>query len=206
MKHQWLQRRLGATQVIVIFGGWAIDPKVLAHLTTVADVIYVSDYRDLDHTLPELQLYDTRILVAWSFGVASYCCWQQGRSDPFDCKIAINGSMTPVHRKTGIPPVIMQKTIDTLSAKSFQIFLTRSFGHEQPHQSIDIAARKAELIAVHTRDYSDIAQHWDKVWISRDDQIFPFANMQRTWQGTLNILEGPHVPFAAWSSWDQALS
>lgn len=205
MQHQWLKRTPEASQVIVIFGGWAIGAEAFAHLKTTADILYVSDYRDLAADLPEVQHYETRVLVAWSFGVASYCHWQQGRVDIFDRKIALNGSMTPIDRLSGILPRNMQKTIDTLSFESFQIFLTRCYGQEQPHQPIDVSARKAELIAVQTRDYTNAAQNWDKIWISRHDKIFPLTNMQRAWPQRLNVLDGPHVPFAAWTSWDEVI-
>ena len=175
MQHQWLKRAVNASQVIVIFGGWAIGAEAFAHLQTAADILYIWDYRDLETDLPELQYYETRVLVAWSFGVASYCYWQQDRVDIFDRKIALNGSMTPVDRFSGIPPLIMQKTIDMLSNDSFQVFLARCYGKKQPHQSIDVLARKAELIAVQARDYTGGTLHWDKIWISRSDKIFPLS-------------------------------
>lgn len=206
MQYHWLKRGPDASQVIVIFGGWATSPEAFAHLKATADILYISDYRDLATDLPKLHHYETQTLVAWSFGVASYCHWQQDHADTFDRKIAINGSMTPVNRLSGIPPLIMQKTIDTLSYDSFQVFLTRCYGQEQPHQPIDVSARKAELIAVQARDYTDVAQNWDKIWISRHDKIFSFANMQRAWPEPLNILDGPHVPFAAWTSWDEVIA
>lgn len=206
MQHQWLKRGPNASQVIVIFGGWSIGAEAFAHLKTTTDILYISDYRDLAMDLPELHHYETRVLVAWSFGVASYCHWQQGRIDVFDLKIALNGSMTPIDRLSGIPPLIMQKTIDTLSNESFQVFLTRCYGKKQPHQPIDISARKAELIAVQSRDYTGVALNWDKVWISCHDRVFPFVNMQRAWQEPINVLDGPHVPFADWTSWEEVIA
>ncbi|MEE9389134.1 MAG: pimeloyl-ACP methyl esterase BioG family protein [Paracoccaceae bacterium] len=206
MQLQWLKRRPNAPLVIVVFGGWALGAGVFAHLETTADILFVSDYRDLACDLPTLDHYETRVLVAWSFGIASYCAWQKGRVDIFDRKIALNGSMTPVDRRVGIPPVIMQKTIDTLSDAAFQVFLTRSYGKKQPHETIDVPARKAELIAVNSRDYRGGELHWDKVCISRHDKIFPFNNMQRAWQVPLDVLGGPHVPFAAWETWDEVIA
>ncbi|MBL4874371.1 MAG: DUF452 family protein [Rhodobacteraceae bacterium] len=206
MQIQWLKSSPEASQVIVIFGGWAIGAEAFAHLNTTSDILYISDYRDLEANLPELHHYEKRVLVAWSFGVASYCHWQQGRADIFDCKIALNGSMPPIDRLTGIPPLVLQKTINTLSIDSFQTFLARCYGKKQPHNPIDVAARKAELLAVQERDYTGVAQNWDKVWISRHDKIFPFANMQRAWQAPLNILDGPHVPFASWASWEEIIA
>ncbi|OUS06242.1 hypothetical protein A9Q96_09655 [Rhodobacterales bacterium 52_120_T64] len=205
MHQKWLQRDLDASGVIVIFGGWAIGSGVFEHLKTSADVLFISDYRDLDFELPDLDHYETRTLVAWSFGVASYCYWQQRRRDPFTRKVAINGSMAPIDQLCGIAPRTLQKTIDTLSNESFQVFLARSFGEEQPLHSIDISARRAELVAVQQRDYSQTIQVWDKVWISRDDQIFSFKNMQRAWGDQSDVLDAPHVPFDMWTTWKEIL-
>lgn len=206
MQYQWLKRGPEAAQVIVIFGGWAIGAEAFAHLRTIADILYISDYGDLEADLPKLHRYEKRILVAWSFGVASYCHWQLGRVDIFDRKIALNGSMRPIDRLSGIPPLVMQRTIDTLSIDSFQVFLARCYGKKQPHYPIDVSTRKAELLAVQTRDYTGVAQNWDKVWISRHDKIFPFANMLRAWHTPIKVLDGPHVPFAAWTSWDEVIA
>ncbi|PCH98664.1 MAG: biotin synthase, partial [Rhodobacteraceae bacterium] len=79
-------------------------------------------------------------------------------------------------------------------------------GKPCPPQPLDVAARKAELVAVQARDHTDSRQTWDKVWISRDDKIFPLTNMQRAWPKTANILERPHVPFTAWQTWDEIIT
>lgn len=205
MHYKWLQQGLGASDLIVIFGGWAIGSGVFEDLETTADVLFVSDYRDLDFELPDLYQYKTRTLVAWSFGVASYCYWQQGHPDPFSRKVALNGSMNPVDRLCGIEPRVLQRTIDALSNESFQIFLSRCFGEEQPRQSIDTSACRAELVAIQQRDYSQVIQVWDKVWISRDDQIIPFKNLQRAWGDQAVVLGAPHVPFDMWTTWKEIL-
>ena len=209
MKHCWLHRGAGATDLIVIFGGWAIGPQVWSGLQAEADLLLVWDYATLDLDLPDLRQYRSRTLVAWSFGIASYALWQAPRPDPFTRKVAICGSMTPVHSLTGIAPRVVQLTIDTLSDANFQHFVTRCFGAEQPPQPIDIAARRAELEAIRGRDYSGLAQHWDRVWIGTEDRIFPLANMKRAWAdagNALRVIDAPHAPFALWSSFAEVLA
>lgn len=206
MIHQWLQHSKTASHVIVVFGGWAIGSAVFAHLKTGSDILFVSDYQTLDNALPALDHYQSRSLVAWSFGVASYAYWQQAQPDDFNRKIALNGSLMPINRLQGIPPKIMQKTIDGLSHDSFQKFLTLCHGTEQAIHQIDVAQRKAELIAIQTRDYSGLEQNWDKVWLSANDRIFPFANMQRAWRQPFTVQNAPHVPFAKWVTWGEVLA
>jgi pimeloyl-[acyl-carrier protein] methyl ester esterase len=206
VQQRWLKRQSGATELIVVFGGWAIGPAVFSHLTTSADLLYLSDYTSLEYDLPDFSAYQSRSLVAWSFGVASYGHWQQGRPDPFSRKVALNGSMAPADRQTGIAPKVLQKTIDTLSQDSFQVFLNRCFNAPQPHHPVDVPARRAELIAIQARGSAATDLSWDRVWISGKDRIFSPANMKRAWPGATLLPDAAHVPFSTWSSWDEVLA
>lgn len=208
MRMEWLQKRDGAREVLVIFSGWGIGPTAFIHLTTDADILCLSDYRDLATNLPDLSIYETRNLIAWSFGVASYALWQENRANPFDRRVALCGSMTPVDRDLGIPPVAMQKTIDTLSDSSFLIFLRRCYGRAVSPEPVDISALKEELLAVQARDYSQVQHVWDKAVISRTDKIFPAKNLRAAWDGkatSVTETDAPHVPFSAWSTWAEVL-
>ncbi|MEP3265317.1 MAG: pimeloyl-ACP methyl esterase BioG family protein [Hyphomicrobiales bacterium] len=205
MNHVWLKQNNEATHVIVVFGGWAVGSDVFSSLAGASDVLFISDYRDLNDNLPDLSAYSKRTLIAWSFGIASYCHWQENRADIFDRKIAINGTMTPVDRERGIPLLAMQKTIDTLSQNSFQVFLRRAHNAKVPEQRIDVGARKAELIAILERGDAPL-QLWDRIWLSRKDRIFPLANMERAWEpqsDMIKTIDAAHVPFSFWQSWNE---
>ncbi|GLQ18188.1 pimeloyl-ACP methyl esterase BioG family protein [Maritalea porphyrae] len=204
MNCQWIKQD-NNKDVIVVFGGWAVGFAPLAHLQGDYDILFVDDFRLLDAELPPLAQYDRRILVAFSFGVAAYAHWQAGRMDCFTAKIAINGSVTPVDRKTGIPPVIMQKTIDSLDIDSLQMFLTRCFGDEQPRLEADVNALKDELLAVQQRGNGPLVV-FDKAILSDKDRIFMSANLLRAFEGTSTLIKtinGSHIPFAAWTRWEE---
>ncbi len=213
MEFRWLnqgQARPGVAEknneAIVVFGGWAIGSGVFEHLTGPYDVLFVSDYRDLDTDLPDLSGYEHVSLVAWSFGIASYAHWQQGRGDPFVRKVAVNGTLTPVHRTTGVPPVAMSKTMQTLSPEAYQLFLARAFNAQQPEAQIDISARRDELQLIETRgDAPDMT--FDRVWISIADKIFPTANQIRAWPAdVVRQIQAPHVPFEHFTTWQELLA
>ncbi|GAB5435887.1 pimeloyl-ACP methyl esterase BioG family protein [Falsiruegeria mediterranea] len=207
MQVEWLQHSGTADEVTVIFGGWALGPTPFAHLQGPQDVLFVQDYRDLSTTLPDLGCYARTTLLAYSFGVASYAHWQASNPDPFDIKIAVNGTLTPVNRTTGIPPVAMEKTIETLSPQAYQVFLARCFGGKQDRAEIDVEARKAELIAIGERGDAPAVQ-FDHIWISTKDKIMPPANQLRGWQGQsehVTQIDAPHVPFARWSTWQEVI-
>lgn len=204
MQLSWLKQG-GSSEVIVIFGGWAIGPQVFAQLQGGQDLLFVSDYRNLETELADLSDYAKRSLVAWSFGVASYGHWQAGRADPFERKVAVNGSLTPVCRATGIPPVILQKTIDSLSPEAYQLFVARVFGARQPVATIDVNARRAELVAVQARGAAP-DPGFKHIWISSQDKIFPPANLARAWSGQCTQMrDAPHMPFDGFNSWQEVL-
>ncbi|MEP2718249.1 pimeloyl-ACP methyl esterase BioG family protein [Pseudophaeobacter sp.] len=213
MQYRWIRKSqtpvLGPgprREAIVVFGGWAVGPEVFTHLAGDQDVLFIQDYRSLEMDLPDLSGYAHVSLLAWSFGVAAYGHWQAGRADPFDRKVAVNGSLSPVDRDTGIPPVALRKTIKTLSTESYQLFLSRAFGSAQPAAVTDVEARKAELLAVEARGPAP-DPGFDRVWISSRDKIFPPANLARAWAGQgMRQCEAPHMPFAAFASWQALLS
>ncbi len=206
MQTRWL-RHSGASDLIVLFGGWALGAAPFEHLAGDQDVLFVDDFRDLGE-LPDLSAYAHKAAVTYSFGVAAFCHFSQRTNIEFNRRVAVNGSHAPVDRKLGIPPVIFDKTADTLSDVNFQSFLALCHGSEQPHQSIEVAARQEELWKVKERG-SALAPAFDRIWISTADRIFPTANLKRAWADQANVIteiDAPHVPFALWSNWSEVLS
>ncbi|KCV82337.1 hypothetical protein ATO10_08102 [Actibacterium atlanticum] len=205
MRARWLIQT-GADRAIVIFGGWAVGARPFAHLTGGQDVLFVDDYSALDADLPDLSVYGHVSLLAWSFGVASYAHWQVGRVDPFAQKVAVNGTLHPVSRSKGIPPVAMRKTAETLSPSAFALFQRRVFGKVMPEMPIDVPARRAELDAIETRGDAPRTA-FDKCLISTQDKIFPPANQARVWEGLpVQQIDAPHAPFDQFQTWEALLS
>lgn len=202
MQATWV-RRNGTARLLVVFGGWAVGADPFRHLARDCDLLFLDDYRDLDWEPGGLEGYDDRVLLAWSFGVPAYAHWSVGRADPFTRKVAANGTVSPVDRRAGIPPVIYRATHDGLNADSYQDFLTRAWGAEQPRAEIDVAARRSELAAVEQRGAAREVS-FDRIWISGKDGIFPPANMTRAWAGQAGAVrtlpDAPHVPFDRFKS------
>lgn len=224
MQFKWLKQCEKNHSVIVIFSGWGFTAEVYKHLLEVDDnydVIFVNDYRNLHISLPDLQHYQQRYLLAWSFGVASYSAWQQlqkGQNEipSFDRMIAINGTMQAVDRFHGIPEVVMQKTINTLSLESFKVFAKRCFvsSHIPDDLRINVPERAQELQCILQRQHPEIL-NWDQVWIAKQDKIFPTKNLERAWHAynqsaakpvIIHFCDAPHAPFHLWSSWDDIIN
>ncbi|MBT8153763.1 DUF452 family protein [Epibacterium ulvae] len=201
MNGRWLHQS-GQEEAMVVFGGWAVGSAPFDALPKDRDVYFLDDYRDLDADLPDLSVYSSVDLVAWSFGVAAFGHWQAENPTAFRHRVALCGSLNPVDRRQGIPPLAYRRTIDGLTQASYQQFQTRVFGQEQGEAEIDVAARRAELQAVEGRGAAPDTV-FDTVWIAQNDAIFPLQNMQRAWAGQEpRVVDAPHAPFEKISRWD----
>ncbi|SLN37933.1 hypothetical protein PSA7680_01848 [Pseudoruegeria aquimaris] len=204
MEGTWI-RQGGAERVICVFGGWGLGPEAAGGLPCDADLYWLRDYRTLDAALPDFSRYSSRVLVAWSFGVAAYGHWQEGRADGFDTRVALCGSPAPVDRRLGIPPRTYEATQGGLSPESFAAFAGLCHGKPVTPGEVDIAALGEELAAVKARGAAP-AVAWDLAVIALQDRIFPPGNLRRAFAGTpIRELDAPHVPFAALSRWEDLL-
>lgn len=205
MKAKWL-RHQGADHLIVVFGGWAVGEMPFAHLPGAADVLLLSDYRDL--TLPHEAMlpYAQRSLLAYSYGVGAAGHVLGETKIHFARKVAVCGSLYPCDDSRGIPPETVRRAADHLSAESLQHFARRA-GCSLP-ASVDIEALQAELYATLQRGPRP-SQAFDLIWLSRRDRIFPPANLERAWDGLsskLRWLDAGHSPFFLFESWEALLA
>lgn len=206
MKLNWLNQNKLNDKLIIFFSGWGGCKALVEHLECDDyDVLYIDDYRELS-PIENIEHYQQRFLVGWSFGVASAHAWQNTfdiSDDNFIKKIAINGSYIPVDKRLGIAPNVMQLTIDTLNEKSLKQFHRRC-GIPAICQPKSIKELEAELITV--RDNSYTAESvWNKVIISDADNIFPYKSLLRAWKQHSNLITNsePHYPFQHWRNWHE---
>lgn len=208
MRAEWLIRS-GSSRVIAVFGGWGIGSDPFTKLPCTCDMLFLDDYRELDWGGDTLKAYDTVDVIAWSFGVAAFAHWMVEHNFPVTRKVAVNGTLTPVDRRTGIPPVVFQRTQKTLSQQSFVQFAERVFNQPIAIGPIDVVALGAELDAVEQRGSAPTTQ-FDRIWISEADKIFPPANQNRAWAdqsvNTCLLPDAAHAPFGGFSSIEAMLA
>ncbi|MFK0298037.1 pimeloyl-ACP methyl esterase BioG family protein [Brevundimonas sp. NPDC090276] len=205
MKPQWLQRD-GADALILVFGGWALGAAPFAHLSGSADVLLLSDHRNLDFDLEPLRPYARRSLIAYSFGVAAAGHVLAATTLDFDRKVAACGSLHPADERLGIPPERVRQTADQLAETSLRQFVRRA--GSPPPEDCDLPALQEELLAVIARGPAP-DPGFDRVWLGRNDRIFPPENLTEAWRkqaDQVRWLETGHNPFPAFADWRDLLA
>lgn len=207
MKHFLIK---GANNKIItlFFTGWSMDYvpfKENVTLNNDLDIFY--DYRDLSIDLSYLTCYDEIRVVGFSMGV-----WVTSKileNSPFKEKIkksiAINGTGELINESLGIPPLIYNSTLDSLSSQSLRKFNLRICGTNQafksymenPSQRNDIEELKNELIAMRENffKFGDTTFEWDEAYIADKDLIFSQENQIRYWKKKkvkITLFEGAH--------------
>ncbi len=183
------------------------------------DVLMVSNYTNLG-PLPEklfeqLQGYTTCHLVAWSMGV-----WMSGYllkefDEIFTLKMAIGGTLNPVHKTQGIPPLSYDAIAGNFTATTLEAFYSSMFTDEeekqlffkhQPPRIMDKLLTELNGFKEHYTNHKaapDIFTH--KIITSRD-RVFPCKNQIRAWgKKHSTILKLPHFPFYALGNWNALL-
>lgn len=203
MEAQWLART-GSTDLLLIFGGWAIGAAPFQGLTGRGDVLFLDDYRQIDLSMAKIAGYQRVDLVGFSFGVAAAGHWMTQTGFTPDSKTAINGSLSPVDMRHGIAPEMVAATADNLSVQSFARFCRRA-GYLGAAPEIDIPACQSELRAVIARGPAP-AMAFDRVWIAEGDRIMPAKAQRAAWSGLSGDIRshpGPHIPFQSGQSWEE---
>lgn len=214
MRIEWLNKQDGGG-LTVFYNGWGMDGQVVSHLKGGGDVLMCFDYRSLEDTVfPDLSGYAEIRIIAWSMGVwAAANTKSRLNAEPREY-IALNGTEFPVDDLLGIPLRPYRLTENGLDEKGREKFFARMFCGEEEYRRFrehlpvrPLAEQREELAAI--RKQSTVLKneiHWDKIYISEQDVIFPGEN-QRRWgegkKGGLRMIPGGHYPFYRFGRWEE---
>ncbi len=192
-------------RLILIFAGWAMDSTPFRSLAkTGYDIAVASDYTSFDFDFgPIMAEYAEICIVAWSLGVvAADLCYPQLEARA-TLRIAVNGTVTPVDDRRGIPPTVFGGTLAGLSEQSLLKFYRRTAGSRKAFEAFQELMPQRSLQSVTEelatfyppRDYGAARCPWDLAIISRNDAIFPPENMLRAWEGKpVEFIDEAHLP------------
>ncbi|GHV68314.1 hypothetical protein FACS1894199_15360 [Bacteroidia bacterium] len=193
-----------------------MDENVIKHIESEEgneDVLVFYDYRTLDiDSLPKVGDYEQIHLLAWSMGV-----WAAANVYPIlgvvaNTFTALNGTERPIDDHYGIPITAYTLTEKGLDERGREKFFQRmlsnredmvTFAQNKPQRALN--EQKEELSAIRQLSRTRTATlHWDKVYCSEKDIIFPFQNQQNWWQkrAPITVLPCGHYPFYCLKNWD----
>jgi len=212
MKKHWVQNK-GSQNITLYFSGWGMDPNTVKSLESEDnDICMFYDYRSLDDfSVDDFKTYQSVEIVAWSLGVwaASYLLQNCGLN--ITKAIAINGTPIPIHDEFGIPALVFNATLDSLSIEALPKFDRRMCGSKAIYQqfaqlerSQNIDDLKNELQHLRDSALSHPAPNfrWTKAWIGKSDLIFPTQNQQKYWGDLGHQIDMPHFPFFVFTKWN----
>lgn len=202
MKQEFLLRE-GHPHLVLFFAGWGGEANLFrTYRPAGADLLLVSDYRDLDFDHAPLAGYASIQVVGWSMGVWMAAHALSGHTLPIRFSRAVNGTPYPVDEGKGIPPAIFHGTLDAFGPATLQKFRRRMCGHtegvrtflgHQPQRTPDDLHAELAAICQTVESLPPSDYPWTEAWIGDRDLIFPAANQTQAWQGTRTLhFDCPH--------------
>lgn len=221
MKTCWLNKQ-NNKNLIVFFAGWSFDSQPFCDFCSGknCDILMAYDYNSMEipQELIDLQGYANKTLIGWSMGV--FVAYQNRKLfGDFDCKIAINGTVTPVDDNFGIPVKIFELTLKHaetgLRGKFYKnVFQTQEeFEKYQLHPVLrSIENRVAELESLYAQikqlSNEEYEKFYDCAIVCESDKIIPPANQKASHdKNNVPVISLPygHCPFYRFSKWDEII-
>lgn len=192
MKQEFLIRERHP-RLLLFFAGWGGEANLFRdYRPAESDFLLCSDYRSpaFDDTL--LAGYREIRLAAWSMGVWMAGRTLAGRSLPLTRCTAVNGTMTPIDDRRGIPTAVFQGTLDAFGPVALMKFRRRMcdtvegvkafLAHAPVRPPEDLREELACIReAVAARPVAPFA--WDRALVGSRDRIFPLPNQLAAWEG-----------------------
>ncbi len=217
MQQQWLIRE-NNNDCLLFLSGWGMDSRPFKAIPGGGlDVLMLYDYRDLaPFSLELLAGYAQVHLLAWSMGV-----WVAGHlfsanKDKFAQRIALAGTLTPVHKEQGIPPESYKAIESNISPAALDDFYQSMFTEsEQAEQFLALRpSRNLDELHAELHNFRTTALQFGpsedifttKIVTSRD-RVFPLRNQLRAWgKADCTVLKLPHFPFYSFADWKTLLT
>lgn len=213
MRSQWLHRH-GHGECILFMTGWGMDQHPFASIPTQKyDIFLVYDYRNIDsYLLPDKKNYDKIHLIAWSMGVwvAAHCL--HSVQDIFTTRMAIGGTLDPIHNELGIPHSSYDSILHNLSLEELEKFYgsmftdqteTQRFLSSRPQRDFKDIYQELQAFKDHYQAAGTALDMYTHKIITSRDRIFPLKNQIRSWGKQVAQKEKvPHFPFFTYGSWD----
>lgn len=194
MKLEMVRESSENTRLILIFAGWSCGPEIAGRVSLPGwDIAVVHDFSELTLDTYFLDRYYTVYLFAWSLGV--FAAELLLPADRITAAFSLNGTLQPVSDTHGIPDAIYHGTLEGLNERSLQKFRLRMAGDKERFLQLgegtntDIENLRQQLanVADACGSVAKAELPWVRAYLSRNDRIFPFANMSRFWRALPDV-------------------
>lgn len=194
MKQKFIVKE-GNDRLALFFAGWGSEQNLFdCPVAEGYDYMLCYGYQDLDFDFSGIEGYRQIRLLAWSMGV-----WAAGktfgnRDLPWEMRIAVNGTLSPIDDDKGIPEAVFKGTLLNFSDATVSKFRRRMCDGAQgldaflAHGPVRTTADlKNELQAIYDMVKSSPSPRfgWDKAVIGFRDRIFPPENQEKAHTGIL---------------------
>lgn len=195
MKHRFLAQDTDARWLTIFFAGWGSSPARFRDLLPACrkDLLLLWDFDGAVGALTDLSRYETVDVVGWSLGVRIAADWVMESPVPVRRFTAVAGTLTPIDRRLGIPPVVFDRTTDRFGEATLEGFLLNMTGSVEAARTLRGTERSLESLGHELRllrdTYRDAPFEGDLrtrveevfAFIPEADRIVPAAAQQRAW-------------------------
>ncbi|MDE5969813.1 MAG: DUF452 family protein, partial [Muribaculaceae bacterium] len=191
MHYRLISHNQDNRQLIFIFLGWAMDLtpfEAIGLQKPGFDIAVGYHYESIEKARSVfnelISDYQEVSVIAWSYGVA--IADRISDSPKVVCRIAINGTPTPVNNETGIPERYHNLTLRMLSEPNMAKFYQSTGLENLPLPSRTLDDLRKELKLFSTID-SSTNSAWKKAYISECDAIFPPKSQAKAWESKTRV-------------------
>jgi biotin synthesis protein BioG len=208
MRTCWLTRT-GQPSCLLFFAGWGMDPAPFSPLAPERqDLLLFYDYRELDEPDPAVLLprgYQRLSLLAWSMGVWVAGHLLAGCRQQLSTAVAVNGTLTPIDDRAGIPALAFEEMLATFSPQSLLDFYASMFGDQagldlflahRPERPVEEVRAELAALRAHYLVQGPASDIYSRHLVGSRDRIFAARAQVRCWgKERCRTFQGPHFPF-----------
>ncbi|MHB1350825.1 MAG: DUF452 family protein [Desulfobulbus sp.] len=208
MRSCWLSRS-GQPCCLLFFAGWGMDPEPFRPIVPQGhDLLMFYDYRELGRPEPAEFFpgqYQRVDLLAWSMGVWVAGHLLGGYRRHLRAAVAVNGTLTPIDDRGGIPEQAFAEMLTTFSPAALTEFYRSMFDdragaarflNQRPERPDEEIGEELAALRNHWSALGPAPDIYTAVLAGARDRIFAGRNQVRAWgRERCRLFSGPHFPF-----------
>lgn len=207
MQNKWLNKN-NNSKLIIFFSGWGMDENSIKLNYENFDFLVFYDYFDEKINIAlieEIKKYNEIYLIAWSMGVVFSTLLNHLTIKK---RIAINGTLSIIDDKFGIPTKIFSGTLNNLNKENIALFF-QNMGYKDfisPNRTLKSQIDELKFIEYFCKN-KEFKNNFDKIIIGNKDIIVPYKNQKRAWNiENVKIFDCGHYIFNLFQNWENILN